>query len=127
MNLPNPSYNFCLLIPLPNATIGIKEESSSEGEEQHYSMQVYPAELADLNPCHRLNGSYTTDYVWQMQTRQTGHRAQGRDTHVRSADSAGRHAGGAAGHSARFLAGRRAPHAASTRIAHVTASMPWPP
>ena len=38
-------------------------------------MQVYPAELADLNPCHELNGSYTTDYVWQMQTHQTGHRA----------------------------------------------------
>jgi ribosomal protein S18 acetylase RimI-like enzyme len=38
-------------------------------------MQVYPAELADLNSCHQLNGSYTTEYVWQMQTRHTGHRA----------------------------------------------------
>lgn len=31
-------------------------------------MQVYPAELADLNLCYQISGSYTTDYVWQMQT-----------------------------------------------------------
>lgn len=36
------------------------------------SMQVYPAELADLNLCYQLNGAYTTDYVWQMQTRESG-------------------------------------------------------
>jgi ribosomal protein S18 acetylase RimI-like enzyme len=35
-------------------------------------MQISPAELADLNSCHQLNASYTTDYVWQMQMRQNG-------------------------------------------------------
>src|SRR5512138_3543292 len=33
-------------------------------------MQVYPAELADINLCYELNLTYTTDYVWQMQTRE---------------------------------------------------------
>jgi ribosomal protein S18 acetylase RimI-like enzyme len=31
-------------------------------------MQVYPAELVDLNTCCQINMSYTTDYVWQMRT-----------------------------------------------------------
>ena len=31
-------------------------------------MQVYPAELVDLNTCCQINTSYTTDYVWQMRT-----------------------------------------------------------
>jgi GNAT superfamily N-acetyltransferase len=30
-------------------------------------MIIRLAELADLNLCHELDGSYTTDYVWQMQ------------------------------------------------------------
>jgi ribosomal protein S18 acetylase RimI-like enzyme len=30
-------------------------------------MIVRMAELADLNPCYGLGGSYTTDFVWQMQ------------------------------------------------------------
>ncbi len=33
-------------------------------------MHIYPAELADLNRCYQLNMSYTTDYVWQMQSRE---------------------------------------------------------
>jgi len=37
-------------------------------------MQVYPAELADLNVCHHINGAYTTNYVWQMQTYNNGRR-----------------------------------------------------
>ena len=32
-------------------------------------MQLQPAELADLNVCYQMDMSYTTDYVWQMQTR----------------------------------------------------------
>lgn len=35
-------------------------------------MQIHPAELIDLNLCYQLNMSYTTDYVWQMQTRENG-------------------------------------------------------
>ncbi len=37
-------------------------------------MQIYPAELTDLNSCYQMNTSYTTDYVWQMQSRNNGHR-----------------------------------------------------
>lgn len=33
-------------------------------------MEVYPAELTDLNLCYQINATYTTDYVWQMQTRE---------------------------------------------------------
>jgi ribosomal protein S18 acetylase RimI-like enzyme len=32
-------------------------------------MQIYPAELVDINFCCQMNMSYTTDYVWQMRTR----------------------------------------------------------
>jgi ribosomal protein S18 acetylase RimI-like enzyme len=39
---------------------------------QHNFMQIHPAELADLNLCYQLNMAYTTDYVWQMQTRENG-------------------------------------------------------
>jgi len=46
-------------------------------------MQVLPAELADLNHCCQMNGAYTTDYVWQMQTRNTGHRTDIRFDKVR--------------------------------------------
>jgi len=35
-------------------------------------MQLQPAELVDLNICYQLDMSYTTDYVWQMQTRDDG-------------------------------------------------------
>jgi ribosomal protein S18 acetylase RimI-like enzyme len=35
-------------------------------------MQIHPAELADLNLCYQLKMAYTTDYVWQMQTRESG-------------------------------------------------------
>ncbi len=35
-------------------------------------MQLYPAELADINICYLMDMSYTTDYVWQMQTREDG-------------------------------------------------------
>jgi ribosomal protein S18 acetylase RimI-like enzyme len=35
-------------------------------------MQIHQAELADINLCYQLNKSYTTDYVWQMQTRENG-------------------------------------------------------
>jgi GNAT superfamily N-acetyltransferase len=31
-------------------------------------MIVRMAELADLNLCYEMDGSYTTDYVWQMHT-----------------------------------------------------------
>ncbi len=37
-------------------------------------MQIYPAELTDLNTCYQMNTAYTTDYVWQMQSRDNGHR-----------------------------------------------------
>lgn len=37
-------------------------------------MEISPAELADLNICYHMNGSYTTDYVWQMQSRNNGRR-----------------------------------------------------
>lgn len=33
-------------------------------------MQIHPAELVDINLCYHLNMSYTTDYVWHMQTRE---------------------------------------------------------
>jgi GNAT superfamily N-acetyltransferase len=33
-------------------------------------MIIRLAELADLNLCHELDGSFTTDYVWQMQARE---------------------------------------------------------
>jgi ribosomal protein S18 acetylase RimI-like enzyme len=35
-------------------------------------MQIYPAELADINFFCQMNMSYTTDYVWQMRTRGDG-------------------------------------------------------
>lgn len=34
------------------------------------SMIVRLAELVDLNLCYALDGSYTTEYVWQMQARE---------------------------------------------------------
>jgi ribosomal protein S18 acetylase RimI-like enzyme len=46
-------------------------------------MQIYPAELADLNVCYQMNTSYTTDYVWQMQSRDSGHRTDIRFDTVR--------------------------------------------
>jgi ribosomal protein S18 acetylase RimI-like enzyme len=33
-------------------------------------MQIYPAELADVNYCYQMDLSYTTDYVWQMQAQE---------------------------------------------------------
>lgn len=33
-------------------------------------MHVYAAELADVNVCYHMDKSFTTDYVWQMQTRE---------------------------------------------------------
>ncbi len=33
-------------------------------------MLIHPAELVDINLCYHLNTSYTTEYVWQMQTRE---------------------------------------------------------
>jgi len=35
-------------------------------------MQVYAAELADVNTCYQMDKSFTTDYVWQMQSRDGG-------------------------------------------------------
>lgn len=35
-------------------------------------MSIYAAELADIHQCYQLDMSYTTDYVWQMQTRENG-------------------------------------------------------
>ncbi len=46
-------------------------------------MQIYPAELADINICYQLNKSYTTDYVWQMQARENGHTLEVRFDTVR--------------------------------------------
>jgi ribosomal protein S18 acetylase RimI-like enzyme len=46
-------------------------------------MQIRPAELPDLNACYLLNGNYATDYVWQMQNRNQGHRIDIRFDRVR--------------------------------------------
>ena len=46
-------------------------------------MQVYPAGLTDLNICCQLNTSYTTDYVWQMQSKNNVHRTDIRFDTVR--------------------------------------------
>jgi len=46
-------------------------------------MKVFPAELADLNTCYQINASYTTDYVWQMQSRDNGRRTDIRFDTVR--------------------------------------------
>lgn len=46
-------------------------------------MQVFPAELPDLNQCCLLKSNYTTDYVWQMQTHTTGNRTDIRFDRVR--------------------------------------------
>jgi ribosomal protein S18 acetylase RimI-like enzyme len=84
----NPAAN-CLPIPPPNATIesvktraqgimSVRDSAAREG-----FMQVHPAELADLNLCHQINGAYTTDYVWQMQTRGNGHRTEVRFDKIR--------------------------------------------
>ena len=35
-------------------------------------MQLHLAELADISICYQMDMSYTTDYVWQMQTRENG-------------------------------------------------------
>ncbi|MEW5958545.1 MAG: GNAT family N-acetyltransferase [Chloroflexota bacterium] len=35
-------------------------------------MHVSAAALADVNICYHLDKSYVTDYVWQMQTRESG-------------------------------------------------------
>ncbi len=36
-------------------------------------MEIQPAELPDLNLCYQMSKSYHTDYVWQMQSRETDH------------------------------------------------------
>ena len=46
-------------------------------------MNIFPAELPDLNRCHQLDGAYTTDYVWQMQTHVHGSRLEIRFDKVR--------------------------------------------
>lgn len=46
-------------------------------------MHVYPAELSDLNICYQITASYTTDYVWQMQTTGVGRRVEIRFDTVR--------------------------------------------
>jgi GNAT superfamily N-acetyltransferase len=46
-------------------------------------MNIFPAELPDLNRCHQLDGAYTTDYVWQMQTHAHGSRLEIRFDKVR--------------------------------------------
>jgi ribosomal-protein-alanine N-acetyltransferase len=46
-------------------------------------MRVFPAELTDLNSCYQMNASYSTDYVWQMQTRQAERRTDVRFDTVR--------------------------------------------
>ncbi len=35
-------------------------------------MQIFPAELVDINACYQMDLSYTTDYVWQMQAQENG-------------------------------------------------------
>jgi ribosomal protein S18 acetylase RimI-like enzyme len=35
-------------------------------------VQIDVAELADINICYQIDMSYTTNYVWQMQTRENG-------------------------------------------------------
>lgn len=35
-------------------------------------MQIHTADLTDINICCQMDMSYTTDYVWQMQTRENG-------------------------------------------------------
>jgi ribosomal protein S18 acetylase RimI-like enzyme len=37
-------------------------------------VQIYPAELTDLNACYNMSAAYTTDYVWQLQTRDNEHK-----------------------------------------------------
>jgi ribosomal protein S18 acetylase RimI-like enzyme len=37
-------------------------------------VQIYPAELIDLNDCYTMSGAYTTDYVWQLQASNNGRR-----------------------------------------------------
>lgn len=46
-------------------------------------MQISHAELPDLGSCYRLNGNYTTEYVWQMQTRNSGYRVDIRFDKIR--------------------------------------------
>jgi len=46
-------------------------------------MPIYPAELADVNVCYQMNKTYTTDYVWQMQTRENGRTTEVRFDAVR--------------------------------------------
>ncbi len=33
-------------------------------------MEIYPAELVGINICCQMDKTYTTDYVWQMQTQE---------------------------------------------------------
>jgi len=37
-------------------------------------VQIYPAELTDLNACYKMSAAYTTDYVWQLQARDNEHK-----------------------------------------------------
>jgi ribosomal protein S18 acetylase RimI-like enzyme len=37
-------------------------------------VQIYPAELTDLNACYNMNAAYTTDYVWQLQAHDNEHK-----------------------------------------------------
>lgn len=46
-------------------------------------MEISPAEVHDLNQCYYLSGDYTTDYVWQLQSRNSGHRTDIRFDRVR--------------------------------------------
>ena len=46
-------------------------------------MKVYPAEVADLTACYQMVSNYTTDYVWQLQTHNSGTRIDIRFDRVR--------------------------------------------
>jgi GNAT superfamily N-acetyltransferase len=46
-------------------------------------MNIRLAELADLNQCYDLDGSYTTSYVWQMQARENERSVEARFDTVR--------------------------------------------
>jgi GNAT superfamily N-acetyltransferase len=46
-------------------------------------MQIVPAELPDLTACYKMTAHYTTDYVWQLQTLNSGTRTDIRFDRVR--------------------------------------------
>ncbi len=61
----------------------MKEQTLPPQTSPQSTISIRPAEIEDMLPCSRLDSSYTTDYVWQMQFRENERMAQSTFTRIR--------------------------------------------